>query len=251
MSQGEREYGTIVWSGLQLLDRVFRRYSTLAEQEVFPNALFPWTGKLEANWSAIRTEADRVLRDQQSIQPVRDLSPDHHRIAVDDRWRSFVLWGYGLRWQRNCELCPETARLLDGIPGLLTAFYSVLLPGSHIPRHTGPTKAIITAHLGLQIPASRNACRMQVGAREVTWEEGRVLVFDDMYPHEVWNDSNEVRIVLLLQVKRPERFPGSLLRDGFFAILRRSSLVADAWRNLNDWDVATQSRSSAATGRVV
>jgi beta-hydroxylase len=92
---------------------------------------------------------------------------------------------------------------------------------------------------------------MQVGQREVTWEEGRLLVFDDMYPHEVWNDSNEVRIVLLLQVRRPERFPGSLLRDGFFAILRRSSLVADAWRNLNDWDVATQSRSSPATGRIL
>ena len=122
--------------------------------------------------------------------------------------------------------------------GILTAFFSVLLTGSHIPRHTGPTKAILTAHLGLTMPRNPEACRVQVDDRDVTWEEGRVVVFDDMYPHEVWNDSSDDRVVLLLHVKRPQRFPGSLVRDEFFSALRRSSFAQDGLRNLEQWEKA-------------
>jgi beta-hydroxylase len=65
-----------------------------------------------------------------------------------------------------------------------------------------------------------------------------VVVFDDMYPHEVWNATDEDRIVLLLHVKRPQRFPGALVRDGFFSALRRSSFVQDGLRNLERWEKA-------------
>ena len=93
-----------------------------------------------------------------------------------------------------------------------------------------------TAHLGLTIPRNPEACHMQVGVEDVTWKEGRVIVFDDMHPHEVWNNSAGDRVVLLLQVKRPQRFPGSLVRDAFFSALRRSSLVQNGLRNLEQWE---------------
>lgn len=225
---------------LAVIDRVLTRFSAINDQEIQPNALFPWISKLESNWPVIRAEADRVLADRQAIPPVREISPDHDMIALDDRWRSFFLWGYGLRSERNCRRCPETARLLEGIPGLLTAFFSVLEPGAHIPRHTGPTKAILTAHLGLRVPRNRATCRMHIGARDFAWQEGRMVVFDDMYPHEVWNDSDEDRVVLLMHIKRPERFPGSLIRDGLFAAMRHSPFVQDGLRNLEKWDQAAE-----------
>ena len=73
-----------------------------------------------------------------------------------------------------------------------------------------------------------------------------MVVFDDMYPHEVWDDSGEDRVVLLLQVKRPQRFPGSLVRDGFFSVLRRSSFVQDGLRNLEQWEKAKPARVADA-----
>jgi beta-hydroxylase len=63
-----------------------------------------------------------------------------------------------------------------------------------------------------------------------------MVVFDDMYPHEVWNEINEDRVILLLRIKRPEHFPGALLRESLFATLRQSSLVKDALHNLDQWD---------------
>jgi aspartyl/asparaginyl beta-hydroxylase (cupin superfamily) len=230
--------GFIAWA-LRILpgiDRLLMRSAVTEEYQIFPNALFPWTTYLEANAPAIRAEAQSLLRDPMSVPSVREISADHAKIAVDEKWRSFFLWGYGVRIDANCARCPETARILENVPGLLTAFYSVMLAGAHVPRHTGPTKAILTTHLGLIIPAEREKCHMSVGdTNNVVWEQGRAVIFDDMYPHEVWNDTDEDRIILLLHVKRPLRFPGSALRDLFFAGLRVSPFVRDGLRNLEAW----------------
>lgn len=235
----ERKRSTLSAAGMKLLpvlDRAFVHWSAIPDYQIFPNALFPWTLELEANWRRIRTEAERVLKDMNRVPPVRRVSPDHELIARDDRWRGFILWGYGLRWERNCLLCPETANLLERIPGLLSAFFSVMQAGAHVPRHTGPTKAILTAHLGIRVPTNRDACHMQIGNQDLCWSDGRMVVFDDMYPHEVWNDSGEDRVILLLHIKRPEHLPGAILRDSLFAALRHSSLVTDALQNLHQWD---------------
>jgi aspartyl/asparaginyl beta-hydroxylase (cupin superfamily) len=233
---------TVVAAGQRILpaiDRVLLRSAAIEEQPVFPNRLFDWAPDLEANWQTVRDEAQTLLVDRTVAPPVRELSQEHHKIAVDDRWRSFFLWAYGVRIDANCARCPQTARIVERVPGLLTAFYSVMLAGAHVPRHTGPTKAIITAHLGLIIPLRRENCHMQVADRNIVWEEGRLVVFDDMYPHEVWNDTDEDRIVLLLHLKRPLKFPGSMVREMLFAAVRASPFVRDGLRNLERWNEKT------------
>ena len=221
---------------LPAFDRLLMRFAATPDHQVFPRELFPWIPQIEANWEAVRNEAAEILRDRMSVPSIREVSPDHDKIALDEKWRSFFLWGYGLKVEANCARCPATARMLDQIPNLLTAFYSVMLAGAHVPRHTGPTKAILTAHLGLIIPLKRDRCHMEVGEHDVIWEQGKVVVFDDMYPHEVWNDTEEDRIILLMHLKRPLRFPGTWLRDSFFAILRASPFVKDGVRNLERWE---------------
>jgi beta-hydroxylase len=238
---------TVISAGLRLLpllDRLLMRFAVTKEHQIFPNEFFPWTSDLAKNWSAIRDEAQELLSDRMSVPSVREISSDHEKIAIDDRWRSFFFWGYGLRAEANCARCPETARLLENIPGLVSALYSVTLAGAHIPRHTGTTKAILTAHMGLIIPLRRENCRLQIGDHNMVWEEGRIIIFDDMFPHEVWNDTDEDRVILMLHLKRPLRFPGSLFRDLLFAALRASPFVRDGVRNLERWE---KSQASALT----
>jgi beta-hydroxylase len=229
---------------LPAFDRLLMRSSPLKETPVIAPDNFAWVPYLESQTPVIRAEALRLLRDRMSVPSVREVSPDHAKIATDGKWRSFFLFGYGVRIDANCAKCPETARILENIPGLLTAFYSVMLAGAHVPRHTGPTKAILTAHLGLNVPIKRAACHMDVAGNDLVWEEGRVFVFDDMFEHEVWNDTGEDRIILLLHIKRPLRFPGSMLRDLFFASLRKSPFVKDGLRNLTQWDKAREAAAA-------
>jgi beta-hydroxylase len=184
----------------------------------------------------VQEEADRILADREAVPPLRRISPDHDRIAEDDRWRSFFLWGYGVRSEKNCRRCPETARLVERIPDLQTALFSVLWPGSHIPRHRGVTKAILTCHLPLRIPADRGRCHIRIAGQDHAWQDGKLLIFDDLYEHEVWNETDEDRVVLILHVKRPVRFPGTLIRDAFLAAIRSSPFIRDARQAIERWE---------------
>jgi ornithine lipid ester-linked acyl 2-hydroxylase len=219
---------------------VIARSSKVGDTPVYATAHFPWIAQLEAHWPAIRAEAHALLAREEGIPSLAEISPDHRRIAPPGKWRSFFLWGYGYRNDENCARCPKTAVAVASVPGLNSAFFSILAPGAHIPRHRGVTKAILTAHLGLVVPRQREACRMQVENERLYWDEGKTFVFDDCFHHEVWNDTNEQRVILLIQFRRPAGLVGRILGGLFLAAVRRSRFVQDARSSLGDWEKAMQ-----------
>jgi len=89
-------------------------------------------------------------------------------------WKTFVIYGFGNRAERNCRLCPETARILATIPGLQNAWFSILTPGYHILPHRGVTKALIRCHLALLVPQQAEQCWIRVGDQRRHWEEGKM-----------------------------------------------------------------------------
>jgi aspartyl/asparaginyl beta-hydroxylase (cupin superfamily) len=207
------------------LDRFLSRYSLVGNQPVLDNALFPWSKDIEANWEKIRDEALCVMEQPDAIPPLREISPDHAGIARDNSWRSFFIWGYGYRHDENALRCPETARIVERIPNLVSAFYSIHVPGLHIPRHRGVTKGIVNCHLALKIPREREKCWMSLADRDYLWTDGKA----------VWNNTDETRIILLIQVLRPMRFPGSAVARMFFKLIQLSPFVQDARRNIAVW----------------
>ncbi len=217
-------------------NRWIARSSRVPDIPVFQASDFAWTKSLEDNWQAIRAEAVAALQDLETVPPLATISPDHRRIAPAGRWRSYFLVGYGYRVEENCQACPVTAELVSKVPGLNSAFFSVLVPNTHLPPHTGVSKAFLTCHLGLQVPQNSQQCRMRVIDQWVGWEEGKCLVFDDVVNHEVRNDSDETRIVLLVQFKRPVGFIGAIIGRLFLEGVRHSRFVQDARRGLSDWN---------------
>jgi len=216
-------------------NRWIARSSRIPDVPVFKAGDFAWTKKLEDNWEVIRAEAAMALQDLDSVPPLASISPDHRRIAPAGRWRSFFLVGYRYREENNCRICPRTAELVSEVPGLNSAFFSVLVPNTHLPAHTGVSKAFLTCHLGVQVPRESEKCRMRVVDQWLEWEEGKCLVFDDVFDHEVRNDSDETRIVLLVQFKRPVGPIGWIVGHLFLEAVRRSRFVQDARRGLEDW----------------
>jgi beta-hydroxylase len=220
----------------KVMNRAIVRWSAVEDTPVFDSATFPWTAELERNWEAIRAEAEKILAFRDAVPPLGAISPDHKRLAADDKWKSYFMWGYGFRMNENCARCPETVRLVEAIPGLKTAMFSIHAPGVHIPRHKGATKGMITCHLALIVPKQGEKCRMQVAEQMCHWQEGRTLVFDDTYHHEVWNDSDEDRVILLVQFARPLLLPGRIISNLFLAAIRWSPFVQDARRNMGGWE---------------
>jgi aspartyl/asparaginyl beta-hydroxylase (cupin superfamily) len=221
---------------LERLDRLVARASLIGTRPFFSKEQFPWSADLEADWTTIRAELDGILDYRSALPNFQDISTDQESITDDDRWKTFFLYGFGFRSDTNCALCPETARLVESVPGMKTAMFSILSPRKHIPDHCGPYKGIVRYHLALKVPEPREQCRIRVGDEIVTWEEGASLLFDDTYEHEVWNDTDGERVVLFLDVVRPLRFPMNLLNRFVITAIARSPFIADAKRRHLAWE---------------
>lgn len=117
-------------------------------------------------------------------------------------WNAFNFFFFGKKYEENCALCPKTTAILESLPRFEKdhIMFSALNPHARIPPHVGPMNGILRAHLGLVVP---NGCYIRVGPDEHTWEEGKVMVFDDSFEHEVWNHSDQVRIVLFMNFWHP------------------------------------------------
>lgn len=199
------------------IDRIIMKSSRISGSAIVDKAHFPWIDALEARWQDIRDEAVSIRATD--IPSLGEISFDHGRIAADRRWRAFFIKGYGYRMESNARRAPITAELLDQIPGLVTANFSVLEAGGHIPRHWGMTKGMLTYHLALKSPAARDRCRMTLEEGDnihvLHWDEGQSFIFDDMFNHEVWNETDEDRFILLIQIKRPCGWRGSAIQNLF------------------------------------
>ena len=217
--------------GRPAINGFLAHYSEVGDPLVFDPAAFPWAATLEARWREIRAEALQVLALRDYVPAFQEVSPDQYRISRDDQWKTFWLRGFGYRSKVCCDFCPLTAGLVDGVPGVETAFFSILAPGKHVIAHRGVFKGIVNYHLGLVVPRKKENCSMRVGDEFFHWEEGESRIFDDTNEHEVRNDTDEDRIVLMLQFRRPLRSPGREVGNLFIETLKRTPYVTTALRN--------------------
>ncbi|MEE3718012.1 aspartyl/asparaginyl beta-hydroxylase domain-containing protein [Tumidithrix elongata RA019] len=154
---------------------------------------FEFVSALEANWQTIRQEIEQVNQ--------RDFIEWPEKHLYGKGWDVFGLYAFGMKLGKNCALCPETTKLVETIPGMVTAGFSSLVPGTHIAPHTGYPDGVLRCHLGLM--GCGDGCGLRVGDRTEHWTEGKCLVFDDTTEHEAWNRGDRTRIVLLLDFKYP------------------------------------------------
>lgn len=178
----------------------------------FDKAEFPSLEALMGKTDVIRGELLALLQSESDrFRPYVAYKPGEpvnqwRELNHSPRWSAFHLWRGGSPVQENRERCPETAKLLADagmvtIDGLCpNAMFSALAPHTHIPPHNGETNARLVAHLPLVVP---DGCRFRVGFEVRRWKVGEVLVFDDTIEHEAFNDSDELRVVLIFDVWNP------------------------------------------------
>jgi aspartate beta-hydroxylase len=161
---------------------------------------FSFVPPLEAAAESIREEL-RALLEQESFSRYR---PD---LALQGEWTTFMLWSFGLPHRANQARCPRTAAVLDSLSvdhGAGLTYFSALGPRTRVAAHCGPTNTRLRCHLGIVVP---RGCAIRVGTTTTSWEEGRCIVFDDSFEHEVWNESDRSRYVLILDVWHPDLDP--------------------------------------------
>jgi aspartyl/asparaginyl beta-hydroxylase (cupin superfamily) len=122
------------------------------------------------------------------------------------RWSAFHLYEMGARVEANAARCPRTMELLGEVPQpqmkgrMPSAMFSLLKPKTRIPAHTGVTNVRLVTHLPLIVP---DGCGFRVGNEVRQWVPGKAWVFDDTIEHEAWNDSDQLRVVLIFDTWHP------------------------------------------------
>jgi beta-hydroxylase len=167
---------------------------------------------------------------------IQDLSKDQRYITQDDGWKVFMFYAFGMKAGRNCRRCPETTKLLRRIPGMKTGFFSILAPGKHLRPHRGPYKGVLRMHLALIIPEPAGRCGITVAGETRHWQEGKVMIFDDVKQHEAWNHTDKTRVVLFVDIVRPLRFPANVVNACFMWMIAVSPFVLGAAGSYFRWE---------------
>lgn len=176
------------------------------ESQPFHERTVPWMAELEAAYPAIRAELAGLLDAKIAFTPYAQGADARYRQEKfsleegSDRWSIYNLFDPAAE-----SNCPKTIELLrrwfrDELGEPMTAQFSALRAGAHIPAHCGVSNAFLTAHLGLIVP---EGCRIRVGNEKRQWSEGRGFVFDDSFEHEVWNEGDSRRIVFIARFYHP------------------------------------------------
>ncbi len=222
------------------------RQSSIPARPVMDKDDFPWAAMLEQNHPVIQRELDRVMAFRQSLPKLHELQREQSRVSSDTVWKVFVLSGWGQASKTGKQLCPQTTRILEKIPGVRSALFSILDPGARIPDHRGHLKGLLRGHLAMRVPEDRERCFLKVDGEVCHWEEGRLLIFDDSYRHEVQNNTDEERIVLLLHFDRPMNKQGRLANALLMSAIRKTPFVKKAIRNHNQWEDEFRRQLAAA-----
>jgi len=209
-------------------------YPGLPEIEFHDRNLFPELGALEAATETIRGEFDALIAAEAAEMVPYIQYPDHVPVAQwaelnkNRNWTAIHLLQNGQRIDANARHCPRTMQVLarlpqPDVPGASpNAMFSLLAPRTKIPPHTGVANTRLVCHLPLIIPPG---CGFRVGSTIRAWELGKAFVFDDTIEHAAWNDSDELRVVLIVDLWPPSL--GKAERDAVAAVIGAAGVSFD------------------------
>ena len=177
---------------------------------------------LEENWIQIRDEGRAVFRDggfdELSGQTKRDGETGYVSVStapyVNAEWHHLILYEHGFKHFKNCAKTPITCKVVESLSGGAVARnvhghvkFSLMAPGIVVSPHCGPSNIRIRIHLGLDVP---EGCTLKVGNISGGWREGSVTIMDDSFEHEVHNNADQPRMVLLIDALHPSLTAGEI-----------------------------------------
>ena len=187
-------------------------YPGLPEIEFHDREQFPELDAIEQQTDAIRVEFEALIAAEAAemvpyVQyPERIPLRQWKELNNNPQWTAIHLLQRGERVEANARHCPRTMEALSQVPqpavtgASPNAMFSLLAPHTRIPPHTGVANTRLVCHLPLIVP--RN-CGFRVGETVREWKGGEAFVFDDTIEHEAWNDSDELRVVLIFDLWPP------------------------------------------------
>ena len=127
-------------------------------------------------------------------------------------WKVYPFYAFGTWINSNCKTCPTISKFLKSIKGLKMAGLSKLSSGTKLVPHEGyasHSNYILRCHYPIILPKNKKSSKIYVGENYDSKFESRYyqkfkwIIFDDAKVHYSENLGESDRIVLLLDIERP------------------------------------------------
>ncbi|OIQ70939.1 aspartyl/asparaginyl beta-hydroxylase [mine drainage metagenome] len=180
--------------------------------EFYDDEMFPWMPAFEGYFGDILGELQAELsRGFETFAPYVQLPLDApvdqwKLLNHSDTWSSLAMKSNGRVVEKNAPRFPKTLEALALLPQPTVpnrspvAIFSALKPRTKIPPHHGVSNTRMVVHLPLIVPEH---CGFRVGSETRQWKPGKAWVFDDTIEHEAWNDSDQLRVILIADIWNP------------------------------------------------
>jgi beta-hydroxylase len=188
---------------------------------------FPELTPIRENWETIRDEALAMKEQGYFEQTKQEGSAAYYDVGFRTffkyGWSKFYVKWYGYTHNSAKQLCPKTVEILNKIPNVNGAMFTLLPAGSKLTRHSDPIACSLRYHLGLATP-NTDDCYINIDEQFYSWRDGYALLFDETYLHFAKNDTEFDRLILMCDVERPTNFVGSFV-NSIYKILASMTLV--------------------------
>jgi len=178
-------------------------FNTSQQREFYDPSLFPDIAifELPEVFKEIQREFFEVLPtcEKEMVGPGDAFYPQLK--SLESTWKHYWLFHNEEVQFSHIEACPFTSCILASLPSFCReALFSILLPNTHIPPHTGNSNVVLRCHVGI---TGLEDCYITVGRTTRTQKEGKLLVFDDFLQHSAGNNAGVPRGVLIFDILRP------------------------------------------------
>jgi len=181
---------------------------------------------LKENWQLMRDEA-LALNEEGQISRATGLNDAGFNSFFKTGWTRFYLKWYDDYLPSANDKCPQTVALLKQVPAVKAAMFAALPPGAWLTPHRDPFAGSLRYHLGLITPEHED-CFILVDGNKHVWRNGEDVLFDETFIHEAHNNTDQTRIILFADVRRPMR---NRLIDGLNRFISDNLMKASATQN--------------------
>ncbi|MBN9295277.1 MAG: aspartyl/asparaginyl beta-hydroxylase domain-containing protein [Flavobacteriia bacterium] len=171
----------------------------MASSYFFDKENFSYVPFIESKSAIITEELTSLLKED--VQNWTSAYPNY--LTSSSLWKTFEFLFFGINHIENSKRCPRTAEIIREIPQIISAQFSILHPASHILPHKGYSKLILRNHLPLIVPEGQK-CAIRIENITHYWKKNELVIFDDSFTHEAWNESDEIRVVLMFDIAKPD-----------------------------------------------
>jgi beta-hydroxylase len=161
------------------LNFLFTYFTKGRQGAVFDPRSVPGLETIKQNYEVIRSEA-KVLLDTGVFQRPPAVDEPGYNTFEKGGWRLYPLkWYTKESGPRAVAACPKTCAVMDSIPAVRSAMFTVLPPGAKLGRHHDPVASSLRYHLGLLTPNSEQ-CALTLHSAINKTDIVRVILFCDV-----------------------------------------------------------------------